>query len=428
MSGKTRVFLVLLQLVIGWHILYEGWWKLREPSWSSRGYLRNATGPAALGVRYLSGDPEVRREGAQLIVVDPTVEIVQRFTLPPFEPGEAPEVRRWQRYLPAPVEEEWDAYLAAFVTHYGFDKPEPFAFESIALVGAVPDSGFPGSLPWGALFVAGLRDPTNPLQPGLQRILAERNATVARAESAKWLHEGTKMVRRPYLSGPKAEVPVTTPERVQEYLAKEREVRDLEANQMNTFGSKVTDRLRKARAEEASLRAGLLADLNQQTAAMKRATRQVLDYQQKRMALPEPKVEAPPEWKMLSTIDFVITWGLLLVGAGLMLGLFTRLSCVGGIVLLAMFYVSAPALPGLPENPMSEGHYLIVNKNIIEMAALLVIAVAHTGLWYGLDAWLDPLKPWKWRRRPEDGLTRPLPPRTVHAAAQGNGGALIPRK
>ena len=45
MSIPTRVLLVLLQVAIGWHFFYEGVWKFNNPSWSSKGYLKNAPGP-----------------------------------------------------------------------------------------------------------------------------------------------------------------------------------------------------------------------------------------------------------------------------------------------------------------------------------------------------------------------------------------------
>jgi uncharacterized membrane protein YphA (DoxX/SURF4 family) len=169
-------------------------------------------------------------------------------------------------------------------------------------------------------------------------------------------------------------------------------------------------------------------DLNEQTAQMKQALRDVLSYEQKRMALPEePKPAAAGDWKLLPWIDGGVKWGLVIAGACLMLGLFTRLACLAGIALLLMFYIAMPALPGLP--PPADGHYLIVNPNIIEAVALLTVAVAHTGRWYGLGAWLGALRPWRWRSAREG---RPFAARPPHAAMKevpsDNGGTLIPRK
>jgi len=93
--------------------------------------------------------------------------------------------------------------------------------------------------------------------------------------------------------------------------------------------------------------------------------------------------EGSPTW----WIDWSNMLGLTAVGACLMLGLFTRLAALGGIGLLMLYYFAMPPFPGLPENPMAEGHYLIVNKNLIEAVALLAIATSGVGRWAGLDAY-----------------------------------------
>lgn len=85
-------------------------------------------------------------------------------------------------------------------------------------------------------------------------------------------------------------------------------------------------------------------------------------------------------------VDFA-TMGILAVAGGLMIvGLFSRLAALGGAFLLAQFYFSMPPWPGLPPNPVMEGNYFIVNKTLIELIALLVLASAPTGIWGGLDA------------------------------------------
>ena len=38
-SNKQISILVILRVVIGWHIFYEGFAKLINPNWSSAGYL-----------------------------------------------------------------------------------------------------------------------------------------------------------------------------------------------------------------------------------------------------------------------------------------------------------------------------------------------------------------------------------------------------
>lgn len=83
-------------------------------------------------------------------------------------------------------------------------------------------------------------------------------------------------------------------------------------------------------------------------------------------------------------IDIIVPVGLLLVGVSLMLGLFTRLGCLGAIAFLVMFYVSMPPTSGL-QQPGAEGAYLIVNKNLIELAAVFVLLAFPTGRLAGLD-------------------------------------------
>ena len=74
MNRRTCVFLVLLQLAIGWHLLYEGYWKINEnpPPWSAQGYLQHATGPFALPVRWAAGDPAVTRQDGKFVLADHT--------------------------------------------------------------------------------------------------------------------------------------------------------------------------------------------------------------------------------------------------------------------------------------------------------------------------------------------------------------------
>ena len=91
---------------------------------------------------------------------------------------------------------------------------------------------------------------------------------------------------------------------------------------------------------------------------------------------------ARPEW--IPYIDTGVAVALLLVGLFLMLGFLTQLACAGAIVLLAVFYLSALPTAGLPQ-PRMEGTYLFVNKNLIELAAVVVLMAFRTGRLAGLD-------------------------------------------
>jgi thiosulfate dehydrogenase [quinone] large subunit len=78
----------------------------------------------------------------------------------------------------------------------------------------------------------------------------------------------------------------------------------------------------------------------------------------------------------IETLDVVVAVALVLVGVSLLTGLSTRLGCAGALVLLTLFYLSAIPTSGVPE-VRSEGAYLLVNKNLIEAAAVLVVMVFH---------------------------------------------------
>jgi thiosulfate dehydrogenase [quinone] large subunit len=74
----------------------------------------------------------------------------------------------------------------------------------------------------------------------------------------------------------------------------------------------------------------------------------------------------------ISIIDNLNIIGLIAVGISLMIGIKVRWGCIGGMLLLLLYYLAHPPFHGLPQGP-SEGSYWIVNKNLVEMAALFVI-------------------------------------------------------
>ena len=88
---------------------------------------------------------------------------------------------------------------------------------------------------------------------------------------------------------------------------------------------------------------------------------------------------------LLTVVDFLNVWGLILIGAGLMLGVFTRGATIAGIVLLALYYLAAPPLIGLSYAMPAEGSYMIVNKVLIELVALIVLLAFPTGRVLGVD-------------------------------------------
>lgn len=88
---------------------------------------------------------------------------------------------------------------------------------------------------------------------------------------------------------------------------------------------------------------------------------------------------------VLSIVDFMNMWGLVAIGLGLIVGLFSRIALYGGILLLLFYYLSHPPFVGLKYGLPMEGSYLIVNKNLIELAAMIVLLLFPTSKIIGVD-------------------------------------------
>jgi thiosulfate dehydrogenase (quinone) large subunit len=89
--------------------------------------------------------------------------------------------------------------------------------------------------------------------------------------------------------------------------------------------------------------------------------------------------------QVLEVVSFLNIWGLIFVGLGLMFGLFARWASIGGMLLLFFYYLSHPPFIGVEYLMPSEGSYLVVNKNLIELAALSVLLLFPTSRVIGLD-------------------------------------------
>ena len=88
---------------------------------------------------------------------------------------------------------------------------------------------------------------------------------------------------------------------------------------------------------------------------------------------------------VLYLVDFSNKWGLIAIGLGLITGCLTRVASTAGIFLLLLYYFTTPPFIDFTYTAPSEGSYLIVNKNLIEAFALLVLTVFPTSHIIGLD-------------------------------------------
>jgi uncharacterized membrane protein YphA (DoxX/SURF4 family) len=384
MNIWTRIGLVLLRLVIGWHFFFEGLEKLdswyygpREgkPEWTAAGYLRESQGPLADWFRSQAGDPDADAL-AQL-------------------PKDPPDK------LPAVVADKWQKEFDDFVNHYQLGNDKAVQPEYVGVLAMSPLAPPLAPIPCPAL-VRAMRP--NVKAEEVQAVLAKEDFALARERALKWYTKGERLVPSKL---PKVEEKVkeTTPERIKLYRKKLDQLNDIETKGMPAFDQDVWrksyDKLKKDIAE---LRTDLLADLNKpfkDTMIVARA--RLSNEQVKRGPVPTP----PAVTTNLDRINFVTRWGVTIVGACLILGLFTRLSCVAGAAFLLMFYLAMPSLPWLPLNPRAEGHYLFINKNIIEMIALLTLATTRSGKWVGLDGLIEYFNPF--RKREARPAARPAP-------------------
>lgn len=340
MNRLTCVFLVLLRLAIGWHFLFEGLEKIHSDNWTSAGYLREATGPLAEPFHGLAGDPVLER-------MDPV----------PLATGENPATTPPYRRMPPVLLKEWQHYYERFSQNHKLSEE--------------------------------------------QKESAKRMFEQRQDQTALWLLQGKKQVKRTSPWGPAVDREMTTPERLQEYRDKLQTVRRVQDEELRRFGPEVNAKLRTAKADAGRVRGELNADLNEQTAEMIKTLRTVLTPEQGQQE-PLPYAVKPPigDWGMLQWSDVIVKYGLIAVGVALLLGLLTRTACVAGASFLLLFYLAMPPLLGMPDNPRAEGHYLFINKNIIEMLALLTLATTRSGRWAGLDGLLQFLRPSRWRTEP----------------------------
>lgn len=139
----------------------------------------------------------------------------------------------------------------------------------------------------------------------------------------------------------------------------------------------------KKRTEIDADRRALVQTVDAWTGVLHDSWMKLVTPEQARSAGPLPVV-----WTRMDTINALTMYGLAAVGLCLLLGFCTPLAALGGVAYLALFYLSMPPWPGVPPGPMAEGHYLYVNKNLIELLACLVLASTPNGLWCGVDALL----------------------------------------
>jgi uncharacterized membrane protein YphA (DoxX/SURF4 family) len=342
MNKCTAFFLVLLRLAIGWHFFAEGYHKLegywtgptetvvgKSRPFSSAGYFREGSGPLARLIRKEVGDPD----DEALALLEPTGE----------ESSSAPPHTR----TPPLLAKEWGDYVRRFCDYYQLDDA--------------------------------------------QRKRAEEVLTKTEDDVVVWLTR--KEVTEKNFQAKTQEGQLPVPSRLALYKRQLEEWTESKHSRFISIGSGAESRrLHDIKADVVRLRVALLNDLDEYTQELRKGLEKIPTEAQKTQAeethkgKDKPPQPEPPANKMQEWIDLSTMYGLTILGALLVLGLFSRTACLLSAGFLLMTYLTFPPFPWLPAAPNNEGYYLFVNKNLIEMLALLALATTASGRWFGLDA------------------------------------------
>lgn len=86
---------------------------------------------------------------------------------------------------------------------------------------------------------------------------------------------------------------------------------------------------------------------------------------------------------LIAISDFLNIWGQIFIGLGLILGLFSRYAALAGACLLFMYYIAIPPFVS---------SYTFVDRNLLELIGLLIIAFFQTSQIIGLDGLLSKIR------------------------------------
>lgn len=88
---------------------------------------------------------------------------------------------------------------------------------------------------------------------------------------------------------------------------------------------------------------------------------------------------------LLTVVDLLNAWGLVLVGLGLIFGFLFVPAAITGSILIFIYYLSVPPLVGYEYSLPADGSNLLINRTLIESIALISLALFPTNKSFGLD-------------------------------------------
>ncbi|MBI2098761.1 MAG: DoxX family membrane protein [Candidatus Wildermuthbacteria bacterium] len=97
---------------------------------------------------------------------------------------------------------------------------------------------------------------------------------------------------------------------------------------------------------------------------------------------------------ILPITNFINEWGLTLLGVSLLLGIFVRVSSIGGATLMLLYYFPAVEMKTFeffPQImvPYIGTHSVLVDEHIVYALALVVLAVFRAGRTWGLEPFIS---------------------------------------
>jgi uncharacterized membrane protein YphA (DoxX/SURF4 family) len=203
-------------------------------------------------------------------------------------------------------------------------------------------------------------------------------------------------------------------EKIKQYLDNVDELARLDAKPSKM--SYEVERYYEARRSLESKRKELVTPIDTWTKTLRDAWLQLATEDQVAQAGPYQ-----PPMTEVERADKITMYGLTICGICLIVGLFTPIAALASSAFLLLFYISMPPWPGLPVPPNTEGHYIFVNKNLIEFLACLAIASMPTGRWLGIDAllfgWIDRLRARQILRREQAEFDRAVREAVEHHGA-----------
>lgn len=429
------LLLVLLRVSIGWQFLYEGLWKLETQKsakpWTSEGYLANARGPFRDYFRSLVDDPD----GLKRLDYDATVARVEDwksrfesfYALSEDQRGKLDQM--WQGSssfrsrldsLPAGLEQalaqfepsrryktgvekpavRYDAKTKLLTANFRLIGEEKAALD--ALAGPNPAAGEAGAVGEASAAVPSLTpEEQRAWWKAVDRLYEESGKLGLRERLQVWLQEDPARL---------GQVVNNRQERLGE-IEVYRKMLDRYNSEWKTARTDYQFQHQDRRyADLMAKRAELVGPIDGSIREFETKALGLLEVSQlQRGQLPVP-------FAGLRRVDLTTMWLLAGLGLLLILGLFTRVSCLAAAGLMVLFYLPQPPWPGVPEPPGPE-HSLIINKNLIEAIALLALAFLPTGQWIGLDALLGRFFGGG-RRRSGGSPSRPATPLAAGAPAR----------